>query len=85
MIMSCFWFREKCINLPFDAVTKALTASAKINPFILNAYISHKEEKNLLKTEFVYEVLFFEITPVKQFVNKKKLVMERHVKYDHVF
>lgn len=66
MIISCFCFTEKCINLPFDAVTKALTASAKINPFILNANIAYKEEeKNLLKTEFVYVVLFLEITPVK--------------------
>lgn len=65
MIISCFCFTEKCINLPFDAVTKALTASAKINPFIVNA----RKKKNLLKTEFVYVILFLEITPVKQFVN----------------
>lgn len=69
MIISCFCFTEKCINLPFDAVTKALTASAKIKPFILNAYISYKEEKKPSKNWMFYEVLFLEITPVKQFVN----------------
>lgn len=30
-----------------------------------------RKKKNLLKTEFVYVVLFLEITPVKQFVKKK--------------
>lgn len=30
-----------------------------------------RKKKNLLKTEFVYVVLFLEKTPVKQFVNKK--------------
>lgn len=29
-----------------------------------------RKKKNLIKTEFVYVILFLEITPVKQFVNK---------------
>lgn len=69
MIISCFCFIEKCINLFFDVVIKVLIVSVKINFFILNVYIFYNVEKkkNFLKIEFVYEyvVLFLEIILVK--------------------
>lgn len=64
-------FYRKMYKLTFWCCNESTDSKCKDKPLHFKCiYLLQGRKKKLLKTEFVYVVLFLEITPVKQFVNK---------------